>query len=265
MSKIGFYGAGNMARAIIQGMLQSGSYKKEDILVYNHRYEPTLKKIEEDFQIVPILEEKELFAQAKTIIFAVKPPILLAKLPRVKESITEAHVLVSIAAGVTLEQMEEILGERKILRAMPNTPATVGEGMTSVSANKQVSKEETEQVLAIFQSFGRAKQLPETQMDAIIGVSGSSPAYVYLFIEALADGAVLEGMKREDAYEMAAQAVLGAAKMVLETKENPGKLKDMVCSPGGTTIEAVRSLEENGFRAAVIQAVQAAAKKNREL
>lgn len=265
MSKIGFYGAGNMARAMIQGMIQSGNYQPEDILVYNHRYEPTLKAVTEDFQIYPILDEKELFSKAEMIIFAVKPPILLANLPHIKEEMKPNQLLVSIAAGVTIKQIEDILGTCKLVRAMPNTPATVREGMTSITANAQMTRKETEQVVAVFESFGRAKELPESQMDAIIGVSGSSPAYVYLFIEALADGAVLEGMKRGDAYEMAAQAVLGAAKMVLETQQHPGALKDKVCSPGGTTIEAVRVLEENGLRSAVIKAVQAAAQKNREL
>lgn len=264
MSKIGFYGAGNMAQAIIHGMLATDSYAKEDILVYNHRYEPTLKKVEEQFQIIPILDEKEFFQQVDIVIFAVKPAILLKRLPEVAQWI-DTQLLVSIAAGVTIHQMEEILGEKKIIRVMPNTPSTVNAGMASVSTNQEVSAEETETVVAIFQSFGRAVVLPESQIDAVVGVSGSSPAYAYLFIEALADGAVLSGMSRPHAYEFAAQAVLGAAKMVLETGKHPGELKDQVCSPGGTTIEAVRSLEENGFRSAVIQAVQAAAKKNQEM
>lgn len=265
MGTIGFYGAGNMAHAIIHGMLAEGLYQKEEILVYNHRYEPTLKKLEEQYQISPILDEKELFAKTDLIIFAVKPEILLAKLPGFKQFLTEEHLLVSIAAGVTIQQMEELVGLHKIIRVMPNTPAAVGEGMTSVSINSEVTDSEQAKVLQVFQSFGRAVVLPESQIDAVVGVSGSSPAYAYLFIEALADGAVLEGMKRTDAYEFAAQAVLGAAKMVLETGEHPGALKDKVCSPGGTTIAAVRSLEANGFRHAVIEAVQTAAKKNREL
>lgn len=174
-------------------------------------------------------------------------------------------MLVSIAAGVTIAQMEEIIGAHKIVRVMPNTPALVGEGMSSISPNGQVTEAEANEVKQLFESLGKAEQVPESMIDAVIGVSGSSPAYTYLFIEALADGAVAEGMPRPMAYEFAAQAVLGAAKMVLETKEHPGVLKDRVSSPGGTTIQAVKTLEENGFRAAVIKAVQAAADKSREM
>ena len=265
MKKIGFYGAGNMAKAMLQGMLASGAYTTEEIIVYNHRYEPTLQKIEEQYQVTTTTQEVAFFEQVDIVLFAVKPPILLARLPEIKALLRAEQVIVSVAAGVTLQQITELIGMHKIIRAMPNTPATVREGMTSLSPNDQVTMEERQAVQRIFESFGRAKELPETQMDAIIGVSGSSPAYAYLFIEALADGAVKEGMKREDAYEMAAQAVLGAAKMVLETGEHPGVLKDKVCSPGGTTIEAVATLEAQGFRSAVIQAVQAAAQKNREM
>jgi len=265
MKKIGFYGAGNMAKAMLQGMLASGNYQTSEVVVYNHRYEPTLQNIEQNYQVTTTTDEQVFFEQVDTVIFAVKPPILLAKLPILKNYFRPEQLFVSVAAGVTLQQMTDLIGTHKLIRAMPNTPATVREGMTSLSPNEQVSVEELATVRRIFESFGRAKELPESQMDAIIGVSGSSPAYVYLFIEALADGAVKEGMKREDAYEMAAQAVLGAAKMVLETGQHPGALKDSVCSPGGTTIEAVATLEEQGFRSAVIQAVHAAAQKNRDM
>lgn len=168
-----------------------------------------------------------------------------------------------LLGGVTIQDLEELTSAKtKIVRVMPNTPALVGEAMSSISPNINVSSEEINEVTAIFTSFGEAEVVSENLMDAVIGVSGSSPAYVYMFIEALADGAVLSGMPRDKAYKFAAQAVLGAAKTVLETGEHPGKLKDMVTSPGGTTIEAVKSLENDGFRSAVINAVQAAANKN---
>ncbi len=145
---------------------------------------------------------------------------------------------------------------------MPNTPAMVGAGMSSISPSKEVTADVLEEVRTVIDSFGKSEVVPESMMDAVVGVSGSAPAYVYLFIEALADGAVAEGMPRKQAYEFAAQTVLGSAKMVLETGKHPGELKDMVCSPGGTTIAAVQSLEESQFRAATIKAVRTAAQKN---
>ena len=153
----------------------------------------------------------------------------------------------------------------KIVRAMPNTPVIVGAGMTSLTPNNEVRPEETDDIIEIFRSFGRAEIVEEHLIDAVVGVSGSSPAYTYMFIEALADGAVRAGLARAEAYTFAAQTVMGAAKMVLETGLHPGKLKDAVCSPGGTTIEAVRTLENNGFRTAVMEAVITAAEKNHRM
>ena len=176
-------------------------------------------------------------------------------------------MVVSIAAGKTIAFIENGLGssEVKIVRCMPNTPALVGEGCTGVCANKNVEKEELEQVLALIRSFGVAEAVPESLMDVVVGVSGSSPAYVFMFIEAMADQAVAAGMPRKQAYQFAAQAVLGSAKMVLETGMHPGELKDMVCSPGGTTIQAVKVLEEKGMRAAVMDAMEACIEKSRQL
>ena len=146
---------------------------------------------------------------------------------------------------------------------MPNTPALVGEGMTGVCANDLVTEEELQLVLTLLKSFGRAEVVPEYLMDTVTGVSGSSPAYVFLFLEALADAAVAEGMPRKQAYEFAAQSVLGSAKMLLETGKHPGELKDMVCSPGGTTIEAVAVLERENMRSAVIEATRACIRKSK--
>ena len=172
----------------------------------------------------------------------------------------------AVAAGVTLDQLARALGhDRKIIRAMPNTPALVNAGMTSVTPNALVTPEDTADVLNIFRCFGEAEVIAEPMIHPVVGVSGSSPAYVFMFIEAMADAAVLGGMPRAQAYKFAAQAVMGSAKMVLETGEHPGALKDMVCSPGGTTIEAVRVLEEKGFRAAVIEAMTKCMEKSEKL
>lgn len=263
MLKIGFIGAGNMAQAMIKGMIDSQLYQASEILVYNHRYAPTLEKVVDTYHVTPILEMEQLIKQVDLVILVVKPNILRQLLVTIKPWISK-QLICSIAAGVTIAEIEQELGNQKIIRVMPNTPAMVGEGMSSVSVTPNVSADEQVAVLEVMSSFGRAEVVPESLIDAVVGVSGSAPAYVYLFIEALADGAVAEGMSRSQAYTFAAQTVLGAAKMVAETGEHPAMLKDQVCSPGGTTIAAVQSLEENGFRAATIQAVRMAAKKNRE-
>lgn len=156
-------------------------------------------------------------------------------------------------------------GQKKIIRTMPNTPALVCEGITAVCPNGNISNEELKSVCNLLESFGKAEVIPESMMDAVIAVSGSSPAYVFLFIEAMADAAVAEGMPRAQAYQFAAQSVLGSAKMVLETGKHPGELKDMVCSPAGTTIEAVRVLEQEGFRGSVMSCMRACADKSRNM
>ena len=164
------------------------------------------------------------------------------------------------------QQLQELFGKPvKIVRTMPNTPALVGEGITGVCKNELVTEEELSYICKIFSGFGKAEVLSEKLMDVVVSVSGSSPAYVFLFIEAMADAAVADGMPRAQAYKFAAQAVYGSAKMVLETGKHPGELKDMVCSPGGTTIEAVRVLEEKGFRSSVIEAMKACVKVAKEL
>jgi pyrroline-5-carboxylate reductase len=180
----------------------------------------------------------------------------------VKDEVKEGQIVVTIAPGKTLAWLGGLFGEDvKIVRCMPNTPALVGEGMTAATPNKNVSADELAAVLKILESFGKAEVISEHLMDAVVSVSGSSPAYVYMMIEAMADAAVADGMPRPQAYQFAAQAVLGSAKMVLETGKHPGELKDMVCSPGGTTIQAVRVLEKEGFRSSIMEAMKACTEK----
>lgn len=265
MRKIGFLGGGNMGRAIIEGLLKAGLYEKENIFVYDVS-EKALSTLKNELGIETVKSSTELVKNVDTLILSVKPHILPIVLKECGKELTKKQVIISIAAGVTLDFLEsQLSADYKFVRVMPNTPALVGEGMAALCANSQVNQEEQDQVLAIFSSFGKAKFLPERLIDAVVGVSGSGPAYVYLFIEALADGAVLEGMPRNDAYEFAAQTVLGSAKMVLETKRHPGDLKDMVCSPGGTTIEGVKVLEKGGFRGLVMETVHEVAEKNRQM
>ena len=266
MSKtIGFIGAGNMGKAIIKGILSVGQATPEEIFVYDS-YQPSLESIQRELGVSITSSEKEVAQKASIIILAVKPNVINEVLNKIKEDITKDKVIVSIAAGTSIEKLSANLPNgTKIVRVMPNTPALVGYGMSAISCNLHVTEEEKQDLLSIFNSFGKAELISESLMDAVTGLSGSGPAYVYLFIEALADGAVFQGMSRESAYKFAAQTVLGAAQMVLQTGKHPGELKDMVSSPGGTTIAAVKSLENDGFRSAVINAVNAAAEKSRNM
>ena len=200
------------------------------------------------------------------IIVAVKPNVYDIVLEGVKELIDNEKIIVTIAAGKTIESIENVIGnDKKVIRTMPNTPALVNEGMSALCKNKNITDEELNIVKEIFNSFGKAEILNEYLIDSVIGVSGSAPAYVFMFIEAMADAAVLAGMPRNQAYTFAGQAVMGSAKMVLETDKHPGELKDMVCSPGGTTIEAVKTLEAEGFRSAVIKAIGDCIEKSKEM
>lgn len=262
---IGFIGAGNMGQAIIKGLLSAKLATPAHIIIYD-AYQPIVTKLVQELGVQAAETCEDLAKQADIILLAVKPNMIQTVLAEISPTVGTNKVLVSIAAGVTLATIEaELQPEAKVLRVMPNTPALVEAGMSSLSPNPFVSSEEQAELLTLFKSFGKAELVPEYLIDAVVGVSGSAPAYVYIFIEALADGAVLAGLPREQAYQFAAQTVFGAAKMVLETGQHPGALKDMVCSPGGTTIAAVHALESGNFRGTVMNAVLAAAQKNQEL
>ncbi len=264
--KIGFIGLGNMASAMIGGMLQKGVVRAEDILGFA-RTEETRKRVRDRFSIRITDGNAQAAAQADILFLAVKPIFLPEVIEEIRDAVRPQTLIVSIAAGKDLAYLKEAFGgeDRKLIRCMPNTPALVLEGCTGVCAAETVTEEELGQVLLLLESFGKASVVPERLMDVVVGVSGSAPAYVFLFIEAMADEAVAEGMPRQQAYEFAAQAVLGSARLVLETKQHPGVLKDMVCSPGGTTIQAVKVLEEKGLRAAVMDAVEACIETSRRL
>jgi len=263
--KLGVIGLGNMANAMIGGIINAGIVEKSDICGADY-YESTARTVGEKLGIKIGCDNISAIENADYVILAVKPQVYESVLAEIKGAIKEEQVLISIAPGKTLSYLEEHLSAgQKIVRLMPNTPALVNEGCTGVCANENVTSEEMETVLTLLNSFGKAYLVAEKQMDAVVAISGSSPAYVFMFIEAMADAAVAEGLPRKTAYEMAAQAVLGSAKMVLDTGKHPAELKDMVCSPAGTTIEAVGVLEEAGFRGAVIDAVRACADKSRSL
>jgi pyrroline-5-carboxylate reductase len=264
MAKIGIIGIGNMGYAILKGLL--AVYPKEEIVFTDVNLD-RCKEITKDLGVAHTETNMQLSGRAKYIVLAVKPQYFNPVLADIRHSVTEKNVIISIAPGITTTQLKEKLGdEKRVVRAMPNTPALLGEGMTGVCyEEKAFNEEEKKSIQDIFGSLGRMRIVEERLMNAVVCVSGSSPAYVYMFIEALADSAVKYGLPRDAAYEMAAQAVLGSAKMVLETGEHPGALKDKVCSPGGTTIAAVSALEESGFRSAVIKAADACYKKCTEI
>lgn len=222
--------------------------------------------MEERFGIRTTASNIEVASEADYLILAVKPHIYKLVIEEVRDYIKKDAIVISIGAGISSRFLEENLNEgTKYVKTMPNTPAMVGEGMTAVCPPARLTEEELDGVLRILNTFGKTEILDESLMDGATALSGSSPAYVFMFIEAMADAAVLEGIPRKQAYTMAAQAVLGSAKMVLETGIHPGQLKDNVCSPGGTTIEAVTSLERSSFRSAVIEAMRACAQKSRDM
>ncbi|MBE5904101.1 MULTISPECIES: pyrroline-5-carboxylate reductase [Pseudobutyrivibrio] len=263
--KIGFIGTGNMGSAMMGGMVSSGIVAASNVMA-SDIFQAALDRISDQLNIATSTNNRDVVDFADIVFLAVKPQYLAGAIDGIKDMDFTDKIVVSIAAGQSIEKLTELFGKQlKLIRVMPNTPALVGEAMSALSPNELVSEDEADIVLHLFESFGKAEIVPEKLQDAVVGISGSSPAYVYMFIEALADGAVAEGMPRAQAYKFAAQAVLGSAKMVLETGEHPGVLKDAVCSPGGTTIEAVATLEALGFRNAVIEAERVCVEKSRDL
>lgn len=254
--KLGFIGTGNMASAIMGGIIEKQIIPAEEIIGAD-LFAPGREKARTQFGIHVTDSNKEVVEKAEVIVLSVKPQFYEDVINEIKGNIKDDQIIITIAPGKTLAWLEEKFGRPvKIVRTMPNTPAMVGEGMTAACPNEHMDDKGMEYVKTLLQSFSQVEVVPERLMDAVVSVSGSSPAYVFVLIEAMADAAVSGGMPRPQAYKFAAQAVLGSAKMVLETGKHPGELKDMVCSPAGTTIEAVRILEERGFRSAVIEAMK---------
>lgn len=252
--KLGFIGGGNMAGAIAQGVIASGVFGASDICVCDINKE-ILEKYQKD--VKTSVNNKDALL-CDYIVLAVKPFILSKVLEEIKEENIKGKVFISIVAGISVEEIKSVLGsDAKVVRVMPNTPAQVGEGMTVIAKpDDAVCEEELKTVIEIFDAVGKTEVMAESMINVVTGVSGSSPAYVYMMIEAMGDAGVTGGIPRDTAYKLAAQAVLGSAKMVLDTGRHPAELKDMVCSPKGTTIEAVAELEKRGFRSAIIEAIK---------
>ena len=263
--KLGFIGARNMAKAMIGGILKNNIFKPEEVIA-SDLYEPGLRQAKESLGIHVTTDNKEVARTAEVLVLSVKPQFYEEVICEIKDVMKDNQIVVTIAPGKTLAWLEEKFGKPvKLVRTMPNTPAMVQEGMTGVCKNTYVTESEMERVCDILRGFGEVEIIPERLIDAVVTVSGSSPAYVFMMIEAMTDAAVAEGMPRKQAYKFAAKAVMGSAKMVLETGKHPGELKDMVCSPAGTTIEAVKVLEAAGFRSALMEAMEVCAEKSRNM
>ena len=250
---LGIIGVGNMGGAILGVILDSGLLEAKDIMIYNHSREKAKKFI--DRGVLFAANEEDLVSKCETLLLCVKPQSFDALARTLKGKIAEDRLIASIAAGISLEKLEELFGAHRFVRIMPNTPALIGQGMSALCKNDLATDADLDAITKLFDAVGATAHLPEEKFDAFSGIAGCMPAYVYMFIEAAADAAVKNGLKRDEAYKYVATAVAGSANMVLKTGKHPGELKDQVTSPGGTTIRGVVALEREGFRNAVIKAV----------
>lgn len=263
--RIGFVGAGNMAEAMMKGIITGGVAKTED-LIASEIVPERRDYITNTLGVQTASDNIEVVRSSDVVVLAVKPHHVGPVLDELKPYLSGNHLLISIAAGVKISFMESHLNWGvRVVRVMPNQPCFVGASASGFALGRSAKKEDKETVQSILNSVGVAFALDEKLLDAVTGLSGSGPAYIYLVIEAMADGGVLAGLPRDVALQLAAQTVIGAGKTYLETRKHPGELKDMVASPGGTTIEGLRVLEEAGVRGAFIDAVEAGAKRSEEL
>lgn len=261
---IGFIGGGNMASAIINGLMINGVYKADQIFA-SAATERTVERLKQQYGITATVSNTAVVDKSDILVLAVKPYMIFKVIEEIKGHLKENQIVISIASGVKLEHLSREMPQQKVVRAMPNTPAAVNLGMTSLCTKQSADEATKSAVSEVFDAIGRTAWIDESLMHAAIAVHGSSPAYAYIMIEAMADAAVLEGMPRDKAYIMAAQSLLGAAQMVLSSGLHPGVLKDQVTSPGGNTIHAIASLERDGFRSSIINAMRSAADKSREM
>lgn len=256
MSNIGFIGAGNMGYAMLKGAISSIS--PENVGVTDRSFDKA-ESIAQETGVRHFESNADCVKNCKYVVFSIKPQVYENVVDEIRKFVDDSKIIISLAPNVSIEMLNGMFGKNvRVVRLMPNTPALVGEGMTGYCYDDVLFNEEEKTFLAdLFNSFGKAVKVSEKIMSAVVCASGSSPAYVFMFIEALADSVVKYGMSRDDAYTFVAQTVLGSAKMVLESGEHPGVLKDRVCSPGGTTIRAVEKLEECGLRNALFKATEA--------
>jgi pyrroline-5-carboxylate reductase len=262
---IGFVGGGNMAEALIRGLVRGGHVPPARIAASGPRRE-RLDELARTYGIEVTTDNRELARKCGLVVLSIKPQIVDKVLREIGDQLHEGTLIVSIAAGIDTATIEEAVAPGvRVVRAMPNTPALVGAGATAVSAGKLASETDLATARALFDAVGITVVLDEGHLDAVTGLSGSGPAYIFLILEAFADAGVKVGLSRRNAQRLAAQTVMGSAKLLLETEEHPGKLKDMVTSPGGTAIAGLHTLEEGGLRTTLINAVETATKRAREL
>ncbi len=263
--QVGFVGSGNMGEALIHGLLHGHLCRPDQIICSDTRPEK-LKVIREKYGVKGTSHNGEVVKQSDIIILAVKPQILKPVVNEIAKYLDLSKLIISIAAGVSLDTIESCSKkELKLIRVMPNICVSVREGVSAISGGKHALKEDLMMAKAIFDSVGKSLFIEENLLDAVTGLSGSGPAYIFLIIDALADAGVQVGLSRDDALILASQTVLGAAKMLIETGEHPGKLKDMVTSPGGTAIAGLHTLEEGGLRTTLINAVEVATNRSKAL
>lgn len=265
MERIGFIGTGMMGTAMIKGIIGAGIVNPSNIHVFDADKQK-LQFISSELGVNAESDSRELVGKCDCILLAVKPNIVKTVLDEIKDAFTDDKLLISIAAGIPLKTYKAALGaDKKVIRAMPNTPALIGEGMTLISHDNCVGENEVREAISLLEALGKVECMDEKLMSEVVALTSSSPAYIFMLIEAMADAAVLSGIPRQTAYRLASQAVSGSAKMVAETGRHPGELKDQVCSPAGTTIEAVAALEKYGFRNSIIEAMNECTIKAREL
>lgn len=263
--RIAVIGAGKMGSALIRGLIKAKRLTRDQVIACDVDRK-ALDRLKKETGIKVSTDNRLAVKSSQIILLAVKPDMIRPVLQAVKGLVTKRHLVITIAAGVPIKAVEEVLGPgTRIVRVMPNTPALIGQGAAAFSRGKKATKEDAETVRAILEAVGTVVELPEKFLDAVTGLSGSGPAFVFMVVEALADGGVKMGLPRTVAMMLAAQTVSGAAKMVLETKQHPGELKDQVASPGGTTITGIAALEHGGLRATLIEAVEAATRRSIEL
>lgn len=261
--KPGFIGVGNMAAAMIAGMLAKKTVGPLDVLG-SAKTKDSREKRNRELGICMTEDNREVARESDLLFLTVKPYYYQEVIEEIRQEVRKEQIIITVAPGKTLEWLQEQFGKPvKILRTMPNTPALAGEGMTAFCANSLMTEQDRATVRVFLESFGKAEEVEERLMSTVVAVSGSSPAYLFILMEAMADAAVAGGMPRAQAYEFVAQAVKGSAALLEQTKLHPGVLKDMVCSPAGTTIEAVRILEREGFRSGIMEAMRACEEKAR--
>ncbi len=262
---IAFLGAGNMAEAFVKGLLRAGVAEPREILCADRRAD-RLQELARLYGVRTSGDNRAAAAEAGILVLSVKPQVMNKLLDEVAPAIDEKKLVISIAAGVPLAAIERKVGHGiRMVRSMPNTPALVGAGATAIAAGDHATEADMAQAKALFDAVGKTVEVDEPLLDAVTGLSGSGPAYVFLVIEALSDAGVKVGLDRRTAQDLAAQTVLGSAKLLIETGEHPGKLKDQVTSPGGTAIAGLHTLEAGGLRTTLMNAVEAATKRSHEL